>query len=245
MEKPLTAIEQIRKENETIRIASVKNLDERGLIVSDKVFKTAQGSYPKIEVSKTGEYAIFDESLQTNSLPKGWTKKDAAEAQKWGMDFYLQEVVDSPVSGAKSKAESAAEYKKWKERNASKLSVELREKLLDRPASENLFEKSWTTDDAFIKLGYAYPYDGVTPRIKEVDLVLNESETYGTTDLYFSYSGVIEMNARTDKDESIDEFATVEIGYTVKKEDGDWKLSGLFMTWDFDSDRIKQQTGVK
>lgn len=235
-------IEAERKANKKVRDESLSLLKINGVDVTDKLVKTAKGEYPQIVVKKNGKYAKFDSSKHSGGLPNGWTKKDASKAQAFGMNFMLQEVVDSPVGGTADQVD--AEFEKWKKRNASKFHPEVRSDFLSSDADENVPARDWQNYGDFAAANYQYPYDGVTPRVRSVNVTLTKSQQHHGG-IYFEYTGTFTMNGQSRTNKNILETSDTKLSYTVAKSDGKYVIGGIQYDFSIDSDTLTAQLDPK
>lgn len=237
-----SALDAERKANKKMRDESKSLLKINGIDVTDKLVKTANGEYPQIAVNKNGKYAKFNSSKHSGGLPAGWTKKVAGEAQAFGMNFLLQEVIDSPVGGTAGQVD--AEYSKWKKRNGSKFHPEVKDGYIEADAEANVDIRDWQNYGEFATADYMYPHDGVTPRVKSVNMTLNKSQEF-RGGIYFEYTGSISMNGQSTKNRNIVETSAIDLSYTVLKIDGKFVIAGDAYKYSFDSDIVTAQLNPK
>lgn len=222
-----------QERNAPTRKESIKLLKADGIVVTDKLISTPDGKFPMLEVSKDSKYAKFTSEKHENGLPKGWTYKDADAAQRFGMNFMLQDIWDSTIHGMGKVSKN--EVDAWNVHTSKKMTKELKNvKGYDRRDKTT----PWMDWDDFKAAGYTYLYDESTPRIRSVNLKKKRSVNW-EGGMFFEYAGTIDWNASTDTKPGIVENIKVKQDLTVKKVNGKFLVDSWDSRWDTDDEFLR------
>lgn len=231
-----------QKRNAPAREESIKLLKGKGIEVTDKLITTPKGKYPQVSVTKSSEYAKFNKSKHTGGLPTGWTTKDADGAQRFGMNYMLQDMVDSSITGIGPVSKKAKEAwvvsikKKWHPKWISTVTQAELEGVA--------FAPDWFENPEFLSAGYTYPYDEVTPRVRSVELTKVMSQVY-KDQMYFEFEGKITMNTSTKDNPRVVDKVTWTLGFGVDKTADGYGMSGFRDHWQAYEETMKLPAKTK
>lgn len=203
-------------------------LQNVGVEVTGKTLSNSKGSYPEITLNEKSPLMQWNESKHDadTGIPAGWTKKDVEEAQQFASKFMVTKMIDSPANGDHSFTDQ------WIKENKDLLHPDYRNELIASAMSEDndtfIFKETWHSKAN--ANNYGYVYDGVSPRIKILDLNIVSSENVSDKAIFFDYDGFYIMNATSDSGPS-EQYTHVEnIGMSVIKEEGKFYIAGIFTT---------------
>lgn len=143
--------------------------------LTGKQAKNKNGSYQKIKLADDHPTSNYNPKTHKGDLPSGWTKSDAASAQKYAANFYVQEVIDSPVNG------DASQFGSWSEKNVRNLDPDYAEDILQNAGTKetSFLPLSNYGDDntEYKKIGYHFDQKSNSPRVSDMNLKVFETAT--------------------------------------------------------------------
>lgn len=217
--KPTETVKPSSTAKPTVKSKEIKALESQGIEISDTV-EIADGSYPSYEVKQGSKLATYNPSLQSGGVPEGWKKSDMDKAQHKASNFLMNTVLNN-----QTRTSYYSNIKSLEKTFEKEVAPEYREEFInsiqsndETPLMKDIFE-----DPTGQYADYTLINDGKTPRIKNVDAKVIESQSWNG-DNYFVFKGTYTlsaMNKKTKKPRDID--AKFEYGITIRKS-GDGKF---------------------
>lgn len=205
-----------------VKTKEIQALEKNGISLG-KIKNVSDGSYPSYKVSKESALSKYDPSKQIGGMPDGWSNSDMKEAHLYASNFLMNSVLNNEgrTNFDKNKGELIKSISK-------EVSPEFKKPMLDILKSNDttLLPKDIFSTPEY--KGYTLVNDGKTPRIKNVDIKINSSQSWNG-DNYIEYSGTYTLsavNSKTGVHRDID--AKMKYGLTIKKSgESKYKISGI------------------
>lgn len=201
-------------------------LNEDGVEASGKLMENRHGTYPRLQLTADSPLATKPANWE-GPLPEGWTEADADAAATFFVNFLIQEIYDGPVNGDYGQMDA------WIERNSSLFFSEFRQEMLGnlkKGGHEGIvFTNNWQeTYSPYMEDGYAYIYDGKTPRMRDFNLKPTRSQIAAhPRAAYFEYEGSVVMDAQSNAGRYTEKMDIHSAAGSIFKEDDGFAIGGL------------------
>lgn len=203
---------------------SITTLEELGIEIA-KTVKVKGGSYPQYTVRKDSPLATFDPSKQEGGLPKGWSKAEVQDAQRFAVHFLLNFALDNPTLNDFTANQDIliGQYKKVTDPHYTSAFVKSVKTKTGGVLVTDTFTDNFTGDTS---KGFRYVSDGQTPRIADLpDMVVTSSQEWEGNQ-HFEFEGSALMNVIDKNSDPYTMLRGISYGITVTKIDGELKING-------------------